>query len=191
MNWKEYLPLAEKTLSTQFNCEDLFHQKILHAVIGSLTEVEEILDNYSDGRLVKDINEQGSIAEETADILWYISILYRELNIDDSIYSIEINEQDPFKILLEFTKVSLKFLDLLKKKIYYNKDIDNQLMIDLSTKMYELILNFCHMYNTKVSDILDKNITKLKARYGDKFSSEKAINRNLEIEKQILENGKS
>ena len=37
MTWNEYLPLAEKTLSTQFNCEEEFYQKILHAVIGALT----------------------------------------------------------------------------------------------------------------------------------------------------------
>jgi hypothetical protein len=64
-------------------------------------------------------------------------------------------------------------------------------MIDLSSKMYCLMVNFCYQYNTDISSILDKNIDKLRARYGDKFSSEKAINRNLEVEKQILENGKS
>jgi hypothetical protein len=53
------------------------------------------------------------------------------------------------------------------------------------------MVNFCYQYNTDISNILDKNIDKLRARYGDKFSSEKAINRNLEVEKQILENGKS
>lgn len=52
MNWKEYLPLAEKTLSTQFHCTDDFYQKILHAIIGGLTEVEELLENYEDGKLV-------------------------------------------------------------------------------------------------------------------------------------------
>ena len=189
MTWQEYLPLAEKTLSTQFNCDELFHQKILHSVIGSLTEVEEILENYVNGELITDVNKQGSIAEETADIFWYISILYRELEITDHQYNIE--KKNPFEILLDFTKVSLKFLDLLKKKIYYNKDIDNSLMIDLSSRMYCLMVNFCYQYNTDISNILDKNIDKLRARYGDKFSSEKAINRNLEVEKQILENGKS
>lgn len=32
-----------------------------------------------------------------------------------------------------------------------------------------------------------KNIDKLKARYGDKFSSEAAINRDLDKEREILE----
>jgi NTP pyrophosphatase (non-canonical NTP hydrolase) len=186
MNWSEYLPLAEKTLSTQFNCDDEFHQKILHAIIGSLTEVEEILDNYSEDKLLTEVDKQGSIGEEVADVAWYISILFRELNIKDVSTEFDMSEK-PFSILMSFLKTSLKFLDLLKKKIYYNKDIDTSLMIDLSKKMYQLILNYCKVYNVDFESILEKNIAKLKARYGDKFSSEKAINRDLEMEKIILE----
>jgi len=33
------------------------------------------------------------------------------------------------------------------------------------------------------------NIEKLKARYPDKFTSDKAINRNLDIERKVLEDG--
>jgi hypothetical protein len=189
MNWSEYLPLAEKTLSTQFNCEDEFHQKLLHAIVGSLTEVEEILENYSDGELITDINQQGSIGEEVADICWYLSILYRELGITES--KIDLSEfkiEKSFDTLLSFLKVSLKFLDLIKKKIYYGKEISKELMIELSEKMYSLILHYVILNGVDVNEILDKNIAKLKARYGEKFTSEKAINRDLEVERIILEN---
>ena len=198
MNWIDYLPLAEKTLSTQFNCQDEFYQKILHAVIGSLTEVEEILENYENGELMVDVNKQGSIAEESADIFWYLSILFRELNIRNYNYTLpkvisrqtkpdNFNIDTPFNTLLSFTKVSLKFLDLLKKKIYYNKDISNEVMIDLSIKLHALLTHFCNQYNADIDQILEKNIAKLKARYGEKFSSDKAINRDLETERKILE----
>jgi len=189
MNWIDYLPLAEKTLSTQFNCEDDFHQKLLHAIIGSLTEVEEILENYEDSELVVDIDKQGSVAEESADIFWYLSILFRELEIRNYNYepSKDFKIDNPFNTLLSLTKVSLKFLDLLKKKIYYNKEISNDVMIDYSIKMHSLLKHYCSQYNTDIDTILEKNISKLKARYGEKFSSEKAINRDLEVERKILE----
>lgn len=190
MNWIEYLPLAEKTLSSQFNCEDDFHQKILHAIIGCLTEVEEILENYEDHKLITDINKQGSIAEESADIFWYLSILFRELNIENYDYNLENKSDNPFNTLLSFTKVSLRFLDLLKKKIYYNKEIDKEVMKELSIKMHALLTYYCEQYNTDIDMILEKNINKLKARYGDKFTSEKAINRDLNVEKEILESTK-
>jgi NTP pyrophosphatase (non-canonical NTP hydrolase) len=196
MTWKEYLPLAEKTLSTQFHCSEEVNQKLLHAVIGALTEVEELLENYENGMLVVDTEKQGSVAEESADIFWYLSILFRELNIAEPtttdhtfvIDQFKINSQ--FDILTEFTKQSLRFLDMLKKKIYYNKDMSLENMVSLTMNMFNLMNYYCEVYNTNVSDILDKNIAKLKARYGEKFSSERAINRDLETERTILEGGK-
>lgn len=189
MNWEKYLPLAEKTLSTNFHCDDDFYKKILHAVMGSLTEVEEILENYEDMNLVVNVNKQGSVAEESGDIYWYLSILFRELNIKDFNYdpSKDFKIDNPFNTLLSFTKVSLKFLDLLKKKIYYNKEIQNEVMIDYTIKMYSLLNHYCNQYDANIDSILEKNIDKLRARYGDKFSSERAINRDLDVEKKILE----
>jgi hypothetical protein len=45
MNLQEYIELSEKTLSNEFH-SDKKMEKILHAVMGSLTEIEELLDNY-------------------------------------------------------------------------------------------------------------------------------------------------
>jgi len=39
---------------------------------------------------------------------------------------------------------------------------------------------------TDLDSILDKTIAKLRARYPDKFDSDKAINRNIEVEQKIL-----
>jgi NTP pyrophosphatase (non-canonical NTP hydrolase) len=190
MNWNEYLTLSEKTLSRQFNCEEK-EQLYLHSIIGSLTEIEELLENYEDGELKTDVNQQGSVAEESADIFWYLSILFRELKLDLEDNNIKLSEKinSPYKTLIEYLKVNLKMLDILKKKIYYNKEIDIISFINLTFLLYSLLEKYCNFYNTDISLILDKNISKLKARYGDKFSSDKAINRDLETEKKILENG--
>jgi NTP pyrophosphatase (non-canonical NTP hydrolase) len=195
MKWNEYLPLAEKTLSTQFNCTEESNQKLLHSCIGSLTEIQEILENYENGLLITDSNKQGSVAEESADIFWYLSILFRELNIqiiekeEHSFILDKFNVTRPFDLLLEFIKENLKLLDILKKKIYYNKDMNIEVVKKLSINMFYLLNYYCEKNNTNVSDILDKNIAKLKSRYGDKFSSERAINRDLETERTILEKG--
>ena len=42
-------------------------------------------------------------------------------------------------------------------------------------------------YKWKIKSIWDRNIEKLVKRYGKKFSSEKAINRDLKAEREILE----
>jgi NTP pyrophosphatase (non-canonical NTP hydrolase) len=195
MKWNEYLPLAEKTLSTQFNCSEESNKKLLHSCIGSLSEIQEILENYENGILITDTSKQGSVAEESADIFWYLSILFRELNIqivekEEHSFIIDIfNVNRPFDLLLEFIKENLKLLDILKKKIYYNKDMNIEVVKKLSINMFYLLNYYCEKNNTNVSDILDKNINKLKARYGEKFSSERAINRDLETEREILEKG--
>jgi hypothetical protein len=190
MNWNEYLTLSEKTLSRQFNCEEK-EQLYLHAVIGSLTEIEEILENYQEGELKTEVNQQGSVAEESADIFWYLAILFRELNLDitDNNAVITNDVNTPFKTLMEFLKENLRMLDSLKKKLYYNKEINITNFIDSTFKLYTLLEMYCKFYSADINIILDKNIAKLKARYGDKFSSERAINRDLETEKKILENG--
>lgn len=44
-------------------------------------------------------------------------------------------------------------------------------------------------FNFDLEDILQRNSDKLNLRYGAKFSEEKAINRDLAAEREILENG--
>jgi hypothetical protein len=49
------------------------------------------------------------------------------------------------------------------------------------------IFSLCADNNLNINEIFDLNIAKLMKRYGDKFSSESAINRNLEEERKIME----
>ena len=49
------------------------------------------------------------------------------------------------------------------------------------------VSDYMNNYDIDIEKSFDVNIDKLKARYGDKFSSEKAINRDLETERNILE----
>ena len=52
---------------------------------------------------------------------------------------------------------------------------------------YQAIIN--DVTNTEMNKVLQTNIEKLAARYPDKFSEQLAINRNLEVERTILEKG--
>ena len=180
MNFEEYKILSEKTLSTEFHCSKK-DELLLHSVIGILTEIDELIDNESN-----DITDDTNKGEEVADGFWYCAILAREynLNVDFSTTSSLL----PFEMLLEITKKSLKLLDFLKKKLYYNKTINEELFILYSKEIISLFVSYANYYNISVSHILDTNIAKLKARYGDKFTTEKAINRNLDLERKILEN---
>jgi len=179
MNWNEYKSLSEKTLSTQFHCEKQ-DELLLHAVVGVITELEELTDWNGD-----EVNKK----EEVADSFWYVGILDRvlELNLEipkTSGIKVQITNE---KLIIDLYKISSKLLDPIKKKLYYNKPIDLSAFSDLSKKLFNTLCLFCEINNIEIESILDTNIAKLKARYGEKFSSDRAINRNLEKERTILE----
>jgi hypothetical protein len=184
MTWKNYLELSEKTLSQEFFVTKR-DELLLHAVMGIITELEELSEWNGD-----DVNQK----EEVADVLWYMAILDRELglnlNIDcegTDITGSFLNEA----IIYDCYKQSSLLLDFLKKKLYYNKEINIDEFSSITHKLHDKIKFFSKMNEINLPDILNTNITKLKARYGDKFSSEKAINRDLKTERNILESGEN
>ena len=80
-----------------------------------------------------------------------------------------------------------EFTDALKKSIFYGKTLDivnlkeelGDLLWYVSIAMDELGTNYEHEMN--------RVIIKLKSRYPEKFTEEKAINRDLQKERKILE----
>jgi len=181
MNWSEYLELSEKTLSTQFHCEER-EQRILHAVIGVLTEVEELLDNH-----IGDEQDITNMLEEAGDITWYLAIIGREMDLDYPQLIVKTKNDNPMKLVLKIVKNTCKLLDMMKKKLYYNKPIDENLFKTITHLVMLDVSDYMNTYDIDIEKSFDVNIDKLKARYGDKFSSEKAINRDLETERNILE----
>lgn len=77
--------------------------------------------------------------------------------------------------------------DAVKKHIFYGKELDITNVLEEVQDILWYVAGICNTFNVSIEEMQDKNIAKLKARYGEKFSSENAIDRNLEKERQILE----
>ncbi|EQC46186.1 nucleoside triphosphate pyrophosphohydrolase family protein [Bacteriovorax sp. Seq25_V] len=80
-----------------------------------------------------------------------------------------------------------EFLDALKKHIFYGKELDK---VNLAEEMGDLFWYMAIVADElgfEFEEVMERNITKLKARYGEKFSEEKAERRDLETERKILE----
>ena len=95
--------------------------------------------------------------------------------------------EDPMGLIIKIIKNTCKLLDMMKKKLYYNRPIAENIF---KTVFHLILLNFsdyANCYGINLENSFDVNIAKLKARYGEKFSSERAINRDLETERNILE----
>ena len=79
--------------------------------------------------------------------------------------------------------------DAYKKHWAYGKELD---MVNVKEELGDLLFyisNFAKFNNINLGEIMYTNVEKLKARYPEKFTNENATNRDLETERQILENG--
>jgi NTP pyrophosphatase (non-canonical NTP hydrolase) len=80
-----------------------------------------------------------------------------------------------------------ELLDAYKKNFAYKKILDKTNVAEEIGDIFWYTFNLCRMFNINPEDIMENNIKKLKARFPEKFTEENAINRNLDRERQILE----
>lgn len=80
-----------------------------------------------------------------------------------------------------------EFLGAIKKSVFYGKEIDT---VNLKEELGDILWYMAIAMDALETDFeteMEKNIKKLKARYGEKFSSDLAEKRDLEKEREILE----
>ena len=84
-----------------------------------------------------------------------------------------------------------EFTDAIKKSLFYGKKLDivnlkeelGDLLWYVSIAMSELGTD----YNTEMTRVIEK----LKIRFPDKFTNKNALNRNLDSERELLENSET
>lgn len=84
------------------------------------------------------------------------------------------------------TEIS-EITDVFKKNLAYQKQID---WVNIKEELGDLmwyIVNFCTFNNINLEECMEINIQKLKQRYPEGFNIDKAVNRNLEAERKLLE----
>ena len=80
-----------------------------------------------------------------------------------------------------------EFLDALKKHIFYGKELDRVNLAEELGDLFWYMAIVADELGVEFESVMERNIQKLKARYGEKFSEEKAENRDLENERLILD----
>jgi NTP pyrophosphatase (non-canonical NTP hydrolase) len=175
--------------------------RILHAGLGMSSELSELTDAAYSATKENEV-DWVNVSEESADILWYCSIGVNSLGFDQD--EISSFETDPlpasFRSPVHDTTILTaaiaaitcsvgEFNDQIKKHMFYGRKLNKEKMKQSLQQICMGISGICIVSGTTISDARQTNINKLKARYGEKFSEAAALNRNLEVERKILEDG--
>jgi NTP pyrophosphatase (non-canonical NTP hydrolase) len=99
-------------------------------------------------------------------------------------------EHDLWHGVLGLVTESAEMADVLKKQHAYGKPID---LVNLKEELGDVlwyIALLCRALDTDMETIAQANIEKLKIRYPERYTNEKALNRNLKAERALLEDYK-
>lgn len=84
---------------------------------------------------------------------------------------------------------SVELQDAIKKSLFYGKELDKENLLEEFGDFRFYYAMGCDELGFSDEEVKDVNVKKQRKRYGEKFSKEKAINRDLKQERDILEEG--
>lgn len=169
------MKLDQYQIEAKRTCPTLGSDKLdlAHMVLGIFSEFEEFAQAVNSDDIFNK-------SEECSDMMWYISnyCTFRFINLE-----LMWNEK---KFNGEAFIINISVLqDYVKKYIAYNREINEEKETEI---LKAILYNISQMYGIiDVEKSLQNNIDKLKVRFPDKFSEERANNRNLKEERVKLE----
>ena len=196
---EEYTSNVMRTATPREQSTDL--ADLLHSYAGIATEVAELVDIFKKRIFYGKAIDMVNLQEEIGDCFWYIGLLMslppnvtcpdldvvlNEVLLDEKHFWESMDKdnkiplEDEFPEIEGITKVEWSFL-------YRLSDVKNPQRPEELVYLILLLTYLNDFYGFLLKDTLDKNIEKLKARFPDKFDQNKAINRDLNNERKILE----
>jgi NTP pyrophosphatase (non-canonical NTP hydrolase) len=173
--------------------------RLLHAGLGLSSELSELVSAYAAPK--NDQIDWVNISEEAGDALFYTAVAINTLGFDhDDISSFEsaagehgLVEKHSIPTLqgaiLAAVASTGDYNDLLKKHLFYGRPLDREKIGNVLKQLCMAISGLCIVSGTTIAEARQTNINKLRARYGDKFTEAAALNRDLDAERKILEDG--
>ena len=80
-----------------------------------------------------------------------------------------------------------EFIDALKKLVIYGKTLDRTNLVEELGDLQWYIALACRALGVSFEEVFERNISKLRRRFPDKFTSEQALIRDLDAERAALE----
>lgn len=105
-------------------------------------------------------------------------------------FNMNVNDKDDYDLahgIIGISTESGELLDQWKKHIFYGKGLDIQNIREELGDLCWYMALITKALNLDFNEILAGNIRKLEARYGNKFSPEKALNRDVAREMNAMD----
>lgn len=184
MNLAEFVKSSERTLAGgELKINQQQEINLLHSAIGVSTEVGEIQEALG---MVSAKLDVVNLAEESADVMWYLTIPIRDYGLDlGKLNSLAPTEFDVPKLIID----SAEYLDMMKKVAFYGKPVNGFDVDHHVCNIYQHIVSMAFKFGFDLGTALGNNQDKLRARFPEKFETEQALNRNLTDERTELEKG--
>lgn len=185
MNINDYISHATRTESkidhVTFHKNTLLNAMKLHILSGTL------LDNIK-----KNIFYNKPISDDWDEILTEITQLTKEISSLDDINELSRNiiNINPriFHSAVGIATEGAELVEALYKSIDDNIELDTVNVLEESFDVLWYLLIGHDAMNANMENTLNVGFDRLRKRYPEKFTSDNAINRNLESEREILEN---
>lgn len=211
MNSKEYVENVLVTEARDFTVvkeriTDTQILRLVHASVGIASEISELF-NASDKLTLDKVLDRTNVMEECGDILWYIGIAASALNAVEGIMDLpegmrlSTHKNDyPDEVvatLLSGSGQALSVLSgdlqdlLVKKHVFYGKPLNVEAVTTKLRLIHNTVIAVLQTVDFTVEQARERNIAKLKARYGSKFTEAAAQKRDLDTERKILEGNMS
>lgn len=171
--------------------------RLLHGGLGLSSELAELVNALDSEDKIDWVN----VAEESNDLSWYCAIIVNALGFDhDEISRFESDLNNDWHLVkgglhslrhaLDAATFSVgDYNDLLKKHLFYGRELNMEKLKQSLQKICMAISGICFVSGTTIAQGRATNIAKLAARYPDKFTEASALNRDLDAERKILEDG--
>ena len=199
MDAKEYVKLAMRTicpqgqpiverLSDHYNGPSLPQPTaLLHGCIGLAGEAGELAEALSkwlnDGAAL----DRTNLIEELGDCEWYCAEIQYALG-----QSIMTTPHTTCYLAYSHQQLVVQtgvLMTVIQRWLYYGKGLDVDKVVQAVGHILGYVCEIASRIEVTISEVREKNIAKLRARYPEKFTEELAAeeNRNRAAERQVLE----
>lgn len=146
--------------------------RLLHACLGINSEIAEI---------IQDRDNKPNVVQEIGDAFWYIGIGCDSLDIDMENLDTDYECDDAYDDLIIQSGI---LTNQVKRMIYYGTERDDELILKVLGSIVACLRWLAVENNVTIETCLEKNVAKLRTRYPEGFTPEKAVYRSVRKEER-------